>query len=119
MALTTITADLPGGARAEITADQVSAHFAIAPQLMVFDDGEVRYAERHPFLLIHIPGGRPVTDTGEGIDLRRLAELLEALPIDWDQPDPTQACVPHIPQIAQVLVQAVITDDDPASVVFV
>ncbi len=117
MALITITADLPGDATTEVTADQVSAHFAIAPQLMVFDDGEVRYAERHPFLLIHIPGGRPVTDTGSLIDLRRLAELLEALPIDWSQPDPTEACEPYIAQIAEALVECVI-DDDSAAVVF-
>lgn len=99
MALITITADLPGNARVQVTADQVSAHFAIAPQLLVIDGGEVRYGEHCSFLLIHIPGGRPITETGDGVDLRQFAVLLEALPIDWDLTDPSGPCLQHIEQI--------------------
>ncbi|OBA51491.1 hypothetical protein A5789_27785 [Nocardia sp. 852002-51101_SCH5132738] len=114
MALITITADLPGDATTRVSADQVSAHFALAPHLLVLDSGEVVYGENQPFLLIHIPSGRPVVASGPGIDLRRLAVLLEDLPIDWNLPDPVESACPHFGEIREAL--ALAADDHTVTV---
>jgi hypothetical protein len=64
-----------------ITAEQVTAHFAIAPTLTARQDGTLTFAD-HGRSLTHIPTGLLVTRSG-WLDLRRYATELEALPIDW------------------------------------
>ncbi|MFI6959673.1 hypothetical protein ACIBJI_40180 [Nocardia sp. NPDC050408] len=84
MALTTITIYLTEGhLPVHITGDQVTEHFAITPAVKVRPDGSVTFTD-HGRRLTHIPTGRMVTASGF-LDLRRFAEELEKLPIDWAQ----------------------------------
>lgn len=118
MGLTTITADLPGNLHAEVSVDQVSVHFGIAPMLVTFDDDSVGYAEHHPFLLIHLLSGRPVSDGSQLLNLRQLALDLELVDVDWDQPDPgVDLSAEQFAQIRAAYARAEI--DQPAAVITV
>ncbi|WP_280381363.1 hypothetical protein [Nocardia wallacei] len=64
-----------------MSAEPVSAHFAIAPALALRTDGSIGLAD-YGRVLKHIPTGCTITHAS-WIDLRRYAEELEALPIDW------------------------------------
>lgn len=64
-----------------VSADKVTENFAIAPALQKLPDGTVGIID-YGQSLTHIPTGRAVTFDG-WMDLRRYAEMLEQLPIDW------------------------------------
>ncbi|MEV6258426.1 hypothetical protein AB0L97_34730 [Nocardia sp. NPDC051911] len=81
MALISLEIRWSDGSPITITAEQVTAHFAIAPTLTARQDGTLTFAD-HGRSLTHIPTGLLVTRSG-WLDLRRYATELEKLPIDW------------------------------------
>lgn len=82
MAFTIVTIYLTEGhAPVQITGDQVAEYFAITPAIKTRPDGSVTLSD-HGRCLTHIPSGRAVTSSGF-LDLRRYAEELAKLPIDW------------------------------------
>ncbi|WP_063046265.1 hypothetical protein [Nocardia pseudovaccinii] len=81
MALISLEITWSDGSPITITAEQVSAHFAISPTLTARQDGTLTFAD-HGRSLTHIPTGLLITRSG-WLDLRRYAAELEALPINW------------------------------------
>ncbi|WP_043736179.1 hypothetical protein [Nocardia asiatica] len=93
MGLTDITLTIPRRDREpftrQVTAEQVSAHFALTPAITAHrrPDGETEFclADSAP-TLTHIPTGRQLLGHTTRVDIRRYAHALEALPdIDWSQ----------------------------------
>lgn len=65
----------------ELTGQRVSEHFAITPTTRGDSDG--RTVLDRGVALTHIPTGLRVTSDSWSLDLAKLGEELQALPIDW------------------------------------
>lgn len=84
MTLIQVEITYPPADRVTVTGERVGKHFAITPTLTRLADGTHGLALDEYPRLTHIPTGLRVPDAdGEFHDLRRMAERLEALDIDW------------------------------------